>query len=104
MSQLAERTKQEATCDELFEEAEYFFGDTLTGRRRGKRAMYELLYRFGYLSDDFWSCLETQEITDANISFERVTVTLQQEADDRGYDVDFGMQMEPFDDKPEATQ
>lgn len=88
---MPERQHATTEVDELVEELAYFGHQSLSGHRRGKRALEELLYRAGVLPDDHWSLDATGDIyrhVMESIQEGPAFVTVQQWLDDEGYDVD----------------
>jgi len=85
------RTLEDKDVDDLLDDVRYLWASNgPAGARRGRKAIIELLYRWGYLPADYWELPEGHR-TDMVIemSNEEAVATLAREADERDLDHGF---------------
>jgi hypothetical protein len=87
---MSNRPKVDMDEAELLDEVIYYYASQgPSGVSRGRRAITELLYRWGYLPDDFWQLRSSvQGDITSEMASEEAVATITMEADERGYDHD----------------
>ena len=85
------RTHEDRETEELLDDVRYLWASQgPAGKRRGRKAIIELLYRWGYLPADYWDLPDAHrsDLT-IELSNEEAVATLAKEADERGLDHEF---------------
>lgn len=88
---MSHRPREDQDIDGLLDDIPYLWGSSgPAGRNRGAQATIELLYRWGYLPEDFWE-LEEKERADTiiNLDWEPAVATIAVRAQNEGWDPEY---------------